>query len=318
MKKVVLGQSGIEVSELCFGTLPMGPLQSNLPLQEGTDLLVEAIEKGVNFFDSAQLYKSYPYLHAAMKKTGRKDLVISSKSVNKDYQGMEEAILEALKDLDRDYLDIFFLHAPQSGADLFTEWEGAWQCLKDYKAKGYLRAIGAACHKPAAVLAAADERDIDIVFPLINMLGWGYTDGSTVDDMLKAIARAHKQRKGMYAMKVFAGGHLVSRMPEAIKFVQDIPGMEALSIGLINKKELDVQLRIFNGEDLSSEEVASFINTKQLLVLPFCCTGCGNCVKICGSNAMEIIDEKAVPIAENCVLCGYCVPACPEFAIRMR
>ncbi|MGI5891606.1 MAG: aldo/keto reductase, partial [Bacillota bacterium] len=276
------------------------------------------IENGINFFDGAQLYKNYGYLRGAMKKTGRKDIVISSKSIHSDYKGMEAAIIEAMREMDRDYIDIFFLHAPRNGAEIFAEWEGAWQCLLDYKQKGYLRAIGAACHKPGAVIAAAHNEDVDIIFPLINKTGWGFTDGTTVDEMLAAIEEGRKANKGMYAMKVFAGGHLVNIMPEAIQFVRDIPGIRALAIGMVNKQELDVQLRIFNGEQLSAEEIAGFKRTKNLKILEFICSGCGKCVEACGNNGMKIVDNIATPDIENCVLCGYCVPACPGFAIRMR
>ncbi len=318
MKRNMLGKSGIEVTELCFGTLPMGEVQSNLPLADGIDLISEAIEKGINFFDGAQLYKNYGYLKGAMHKTGKKDIVISSKCVKKDYAGMEDAILEAMQEMDRDYVDIFFLHAPQGDDKVFEDRAGAWQCLLDYKQKGYLRAIGLATHKPSGVVAAAKRDDVDIIFPLINKMGWGFTDGSTVEQMLAAIEQGRKADKGMYAMKVFAGGHLVRMMPEAIQFVRDIPGIKALAIGMVNKKELDVQLRIFNGGKLSEEEVAGFISTKNLKILHFICTGCGKCMSACGNDAMHIVNGKAQPVAENCVLCGYCVPACPNFAIRMR
>ena len=68
MKKNTLGSTGLKVSELCVGTLPMGPLQSNVPLDTGADILLAAMEGGVNFFDTAQMYKSYPYLKKASKQ----------------------------------------------------------------------------------------------------------------------------------------------------------------------------------------------------------------------------------------------------------
>ena len=39
-----LGRTGIRVSRLCFGLLTIGPLQANLPLAEGVDLLKYAVE----------------------------------------------------------------------------------------------------------------------------------------------------------------------------------------------------------------------------------------------------------------------------------
>ena len=51
MKINQLGQTGILVSELCFGTLVMGPLQANLSIQDGSELLSFAFDLGINFFD---------------------------------------------------------------------------------------------------------------------------------------------------------------------------------------------------------------------------------------------------------------------------
>ena len=61
MKYNMLGQTNIKVSELCFGTLPMGPLQANLPVEKGRELLLHAMDSGITFFDTAELYNNYPY-----------------------------------------------------------------------------------------------------------------------------------------------------------------------------------------------------------------------------------------------------------------
>lgn len=59
MKKIVLGRSGIEVTELCFGTLPLGPLQKNESVEEAADIIAYALKSGINFIDTAQIYKTY-------------------------------------------------------------------------------------------------------------------------------------------------------------------------------------------------------------------------------------------------------------------
>jgi electron transfer flavoprotein alpha subunit len=46
------------------------------------------------------------------------------------------------------------------------------------------------------------------------------------------------------------------------------------------------------------------------------CTGCGECVEACPTEAIELKDKKAV-VNEDCVDCGSCVDACPEEAISM-
>mgnify|MGYP000893560903 CR=1 FL=1 len=57
MKKNRLGKTDLYVTELCFGALPFGPLQKNIPVDECTGLLVEALKAGINFIDTAQMYQ---------------------------------------------------------------------------------------------------------------------------------------------------------------------------------------------------------------------------------------------------------------------
>ena len=47
------------------------------------------------------------------------------------------------------------------------------------------------------------------------------------------------------------------------------------------------------------------------------CTGCETCVAECPSEAISMVDEKAVVDEEACIDCGVCVDACPEEAISM-
>ena len=80
MKYVSLGKTGIKVSEMCVGSLTVGPLQADLSIHDGAAVLVSAVEAGINFFDTAELYGTYPYLREAMKVSGQYDIVISSKT----------------------------------------------------------------------------------------------------------------------------------------------------------------------------------------------------------------------------------------------
>ena len=65
--KVQLGQTGILVSPVGCGVLPMGPGQLALPVEEGAKLICYALSKGINFIDTAQYYKTYPYIRRALE-----------------------------------------------------------------------------------------------------------------------------------------------------------------------------------------------------------------------------------------------------------
>ena len=58
MKKGYLGKTGIEVTELCFGALPLGPLQSRMPEEQAVKLILAALNSGINFIDTAELYQT--------------------------------------------------------------------------------------------------------------------------------------------------------------------------------------------------------------------------------------------------------------------
>lgn len=316
MKKNILGSTGLLVSELCVGTLPMGPLQSNIALDAGSDILLKAMESGVNFFDTAQLYKSYPYLKKAARQYG-KEIVITSKSTAEDYRGMEDAIIEAMRELDRDYIDIFLLHAARADETIFEKRAGAIEALLKAKEKGHVRFAGISTHNAGLVGKAAQSPIFDVVYPLINKLGMGILGGG-LREMLESIELLRKSGKGMYAMKVLAGGHLVSDILDAVSYARAIPGMHAVSVGVTTMEELNLQIRIFNDEEIDTSGLAALKAKKQLKIMPFLCIACGACVKACPNGALSIVDKVAAADPDKCVLCGYCTPNCPEFAIRLK
>ena len=153
MKKVMLGNTGIEVSIVGFGVLPIGPSQLALPVDQGAEIIKYAFRNGINFIDTAQYYRAYPYISEALKDGEFDDIVICSKSLSADYDGMMEAILEARKELNRQVIDIFLMHEVRSGQ--LEERAQAWEALKDAKANGLVRAIGLSTHHVDIAMAAA-------------------------------------------------------------------------------------------------------------------------------------------------------------------
>jgi len=315
MKKYSLGKTGIKVTELCFGALPIGPLQANISVKKGAKLIRTALERGVTFIDTAEVYKTYPHIRKALE--GYNDeVIIATKSSAKTYEKMEQSIENALESLGRTYIDIFLLHAAKAAPSVFEERAGALECLNDYKAKGTIRAVGISTHAVGTVKRAVEIKEIDIIFPIINKLGMGIIDGS-VDDMVEAISEAHKARKGLYAMKALAGGHLIDQLEEAFHFVRNIKGISSLAVGMVSSEELELNLKIFNDEKIPKGLLTQKIKPSKRLFISTFCKGCGTCVKACPNNALSLENGKAVVDHKLCILCGYCNPVCPEFAIRL-
>jgi predicted aldo/keto reductase-like oxidoreductase len=316
MKTNILGNTGIEVTELCFGALPMGPLQKNMTLVNCAKIVETALQKGISFVDTAQMYKTYAPIREAIKSTGIRP-VIASKSTASDYEGMENAILEALEQLDVDFLDIFLLHAARMGTEVFEKRAGAIECMKDYKSKGLIRAVGISTHDVRVADLTADRHDMDIMFPIINRTGTGILNG-TVEDMQRAVLKNHAAGKGVYLMKVLAGGNLIDDYIKSVDFARSIEGYHSIAIGMVSPEEVDFNVAYFNNTFDPEKTPTLKGYSKKYTVVNSLCKGCKACIAACPNYAIEYDEEKkkAYIREEKCLTCGYCTSACKEFAIR--
>ncbi len=310
-----LGNTGLLVSEFCLGILPMGPLQANLPEAHCIKLIKAALEQGVLFYDTAESYQTQKYLGSALKNN-REKVVIATKSVAENFDEMGRSVEQSLEELQTDYIDIYHLHAARPQDNLFEQRSGALKRLSKLKLEGVIRAVGVSTHKPEIVSRAADRDDVDIVYPLINYKGMGIVEG-TLDDMLKSIEKAHLAGKGIYAMKVLAGGNLIGEMEQAVNWVRQIKGIDAVSMGVVSLEELIFNLSLFETKKRGRKPPAPPAKTKKLFIFQKVCIGCGRCVETCPNNALYLVREKALVKHEKCILCGYCSPVCPQFAIRL-
>jgi aryl-alcohol dehydrogenase-like predicted oxidoreductase/Pyruvate/2-oxoacid:ferredoxin oxidoreductase delta subunit len=313
MKKMILGNTGMEVTELCFGALPMGPLQKNLTVEESADIIAMALENGVTFVDTAQMYRTYQPIKQALQKTGLRP-VIASKSTAASYEEMEAAINEALTGMGIDFIDIFHIHAAKAAPDVFEVRKGALQCLLDYKGKGIIKAVGISTHNVKLVEAAAERPEIDIVFPLINKAGRGIMNG-TAEDMLRAMDLCRQKGKGLYLMKVLGGGTLIDDYKACMEYARSLPGGYPIALGMVSRDELLYNLRYFNDEK-DIEDIA-VKNKKRFTVMQGVCLSCGKCIEGCHSDAVGFNAAGKAEIDQSkCIQCGYCVASCPHFAIR--
>lgn len=317
MKRVRLGNTGMEVTELCFGTLPLGRLQAKLPTEEGAKAVRRARELGINFFDTAQTYDTYRYVREGLR--GPKDgLVIATKSRARSYDEMKETIDQALEEMELDRIGIFHLHLIRSEED-FRSREGAVECLLDQKGKGIVQAIGVSAHAAEGVRAVTASKEIDVVMPIVNRRGMGIVDG-TLEDMIAAVRAVKAEGKALYAMKPLGGGHLIDDIPESIEYVRNLGVFDAIAVGMKTPDEVEMNVGIFEGREETfrhAERLKSMrTHTKRLIVYDSC-KACGTCEEQCDQGAIKVIGEKAVVDREKCILCGYCAVTCPVFALRV-
>ena len=309
---VILGNTGIEVSGICFGSLTAGPLQAALSIEKGSDVIAHAINRGISFIDTAELYKTYRCIKEGIRKSGFKDVVISSKTYAYTKEMAEKAFEQARQELDRDVIDIFMLHEQESIHTLNGHAE-ALEFLYNCKAKNKIRAVGASMHHIAAVYGAI-EKGLDVIHPIINIDGLGIVDGDR-NQMLSAITEAHNAGIGVFSMKAFGGGNLFKRASECLDFVFGQRVIDSVAIGMQSADEVDANIHFFEKGCFPQKSHDTLFKERRLHIEDYC-TSCGSCVKRCGQGALTL-EKTAVCDRKKCVLCGYCSQVCPMFAIRI-
>ena len=315
MKKVALGTTGLYITPLIYGTLPLGPLQAGLSPAEGGKLIRHALELGVNMLDTAELYETYPHIRAGIEGFGG-ELYIASKTHAPDAPLARAHVERALRELGRERLDLVLLHGARI-ADPFVERAEVLAELLRMKEEGKIAHVGLSSHFIAAIRKAADHPEIEVVHPLINRIGMGILDGSA-EEMAAAIRACSRRGAGVYAMKALAGGNLIAQARASIRYVLDLPGVHAIALGMLSEEEIEANLALVSG-GTTDEAVWQQLERKRrkLRIMERFCKGCGMCVPACTNDALSLRDGKAHVDDAACILCGYCGAACPEFIIRV-
>lgn len=153
MEFVVLKNSDLTVSRLCIGGDPMGGhAWGDTDDKELTDAVNTAVDNGINFFDTADIYgigHAETLLGKALGSRKNNVIIASKFGVRKDEvkgvcyydnrpEWIEQAIVGSLKRLGRDYIDVYQLH----WRDGKTSISEVVEKLRELKNKGYIRYFG--------------------------------------------------------------------------------------------------------------------------------------------------------------------------------
>ena len=191
MKYTILPNTNIKISKICLGTMTFGQQNSEA---EGHAQMDYAFEKGVNFFDTAEMYSvparqetygsTEKIIGTWFKKTGRREEIILASKIagpspsfgymreNLDFspKSIRVALDQSLQRLQTDYIDLYQLHWPERKSNMFGQrgfkvqddsWEdniqSVLETLDGFVKEGKINHIGLSNETPWGVMRFLEE-----------------------------------------------------------------------------------------------------------------------------------------------------------------
>jgi len=259
---IELGNTGIKMSRLGQGTGVHGGErqsdQTRMGFAKLVDLMHHAYDRGIRFYDLADLYGTHVYFREALKNMERDKLAIltkmwwrydgpEDKTSMPERRQMARTALERFRhELDTDYIDIVLLHClMRTGWD--EQMKPYMEVLSEAKAKGQIRALGCSCHDFGAMQTAAQTPWVDVILARINMKGGKEVmmDGSR-EEVEGVLRTAKKNGKAIIGMKIFGEGRLADEREACIQYAQELGLLDAMTIGFHTPEQIDDVLRLMH------------------------------------------------------------------------
>jgi aryl-alcohol dehydrogenase-like predicted oxidoreductase len=257
--QVALGRTGITVSRLAMGTGVRGgdrqSNQSRMGFERLVALFRHAYDRGITFFDLADLYGTHLYFREALRHIPRDRITILTKLWWR-YDGATTPAAEpyrrrvALTTLERfrhelatDHLDIVLLHCVEA-PNWDRELAPYLDALSEAKRNRQVRAVGVSCHDLRALNRAAEVPWVDVVLARINPNGVRM-DGRP-EEVIAALRRIQQAGKAVIGMKIFGEGQLVNRKEECMRYAQGLGLLNAMTIGFEAQAQIDETLTLMN------------------------------------------------------------------------
>ena len=317
MQYVTLGKTGLRVSRVGFGGIPIQRIE-----KDGASALFDKlIECGVNYIDTARGYTvSEEYIGEAIE--GRRDMfVLATKSMARDKAGMEKDIGISLKNLRTERIDLYQVHNPSmEQLDAVIAPGGALEALMEAKQNGRIEHIGITAHSLAVF-----ERALELDWVETIMFPYNIVE-SQCEHLLE---KCREKNIAFIAMKPLAGG-AIEDGEAALRYIAanelvtvSIPGMYCI-------EEIETNTKYGSDPSALGEELQARVDKiRSELTGNFCrrCNYCAPCTV--GINIPSVFlfagylerygladwakgryaTLKAK--AGDCIECGVCETRCP-------
>ena len=317
MEYRILGKTGLKISRLGFGGIPIQKIDA-----EGTKKLIgELVREGVNYIDTARGYTvSEEYLGYALEGV-RDKFVLATKSMARTKDAMAKDIDISLNNLCTNYIDLYQVHNPNAkDLEAVMAPGGALEALFEAKAAGKIGHIGITLHS-VELFAQAIE------LPWVETIMFPYNIVETQGEEL--IAKCAEKNIGFICMKPLAGG-AIEDATLALRFIVSNPAVTVVIPGMADLAEIAQNVSAASDTSpLSAEEEEKIARIKDDLGTNFCrrCNYCAPCsvgINIPGVFLFEgyysrydlkdwaMSRYSTLPkTASDCIECGACEERCP-------
>lgn len=247
---VTLGNSGVKVTRLAFGTGTFGGrVQRELGQEQFTKAVRYAYDQGIRFFETADAYRGMPQMLAtALQGIPRDSYKLMTKFRTRANEDPKATIDRLRKDLNTEYVDIMLLHCVRT-----LGWPDELKRLRDElseaKSKKIILAHGASCHGILPLRAFSETKWLDVALVRINhngtrmdtLQGGDGEEKGDVNQVVENVKKVHAQGTGVLGMKLMGEGRFTN--PEdrdaSLKFVLNLGTVDAFTIGLKSPAEVD-------------------------------------------------------------------------------
>lgn len=317
MEYVTLGKTGLRVSRVGFGGIPIQRITS----EACSALFDSVVEAGINYIDTARAYTvSEAYLGEALR--GRRDqFILATKSMARTREAMEKDIEASLKNLQTDYIDLYQIHNPSDAQlDAVLAPGGAMEALREAKAAGKIGHIGLTAHAKSVFERALEIEEIETVMFPYNVVERQGED---------LIARCKDKNVGFIAMKPMAGG-AIEDADLAMRYIVSNPDVTVVIPGMYCKEEVAQNVAAAQStEPLSAQEKERADAILAQLGEHFCrrCNYCAPCTVGISIPSVFLFEgylsrygledwarERYATLnikASACIECGACESRCP-------
>jgi predicted aldo/keto reductase-like oxidoreductase len=246
---VPLGASGMKVTRLAFGTgSSNGYEQAALGQQEFTRLIRYAYDRGIRFFETAEVYATPAMLGKALKGIPRESYRLMTKVTTDEGADPRKRFDDMLRTSQTEYFDIMLLHWQHT-----PEWvakTARWQDgILDAQSKKIIRTRGASVHGLPALRQVPGNKWLEVAMIRMNHNGTRM-DGPTYEDsnyppgvgeVVEHVKQVKKEGMGVISMKLVGAGAFTRHEDRqaAMRFAFKTAGIDCATVGFKNTQEID-------------------------------------------------------------------------------